>query len=284
MLRRALADAERGLGARQATVADDALAFLAKACDGDARVALTALELAVCSASADATGARHVVLADAEASMQKKNIVYDRQGDAHYDTISAYIKSMRGSDPDAALYWLAKMLEVGEDPRFIARRMVIFASEDIACADPLALPLAIAAYDAVERIGLPEAQLNLSHVTVYLACAPKSNATCTALAKAREDIQQERTLDVPAHLRDAHYQGAKTLGHGEGYKYAHNFPGHFVAQDYLPAPRRYYEPSREGWEAKIADRLDLWRKQKAVATAPADVAPRPAAGRACRAT
>ncbi len=284
VLRRALADTERGLGALQPAVADDALTFLAKACDGDARVALNALELAVRSTTADAAGARHVALADAEASMQKKNIVYDRQGDAHYDTISAFIKSMRGSDPDAALYWLAKMLEVGEDPRFVARRMVIFASEDVACADPLALPLAIAAYDAVERIGLPEAQLNLAHVTVYLACAPKSNATCAALAKAREDVQQERTLDVPAHLRDAHYQGAKTLGHGEGYKYAHNFPGHFVAQEYLPAPRRYYVPSREGWEAKIADRLAQWRAQTATATAAAEAAPRPAAGRARRAT
>jgi putative ATPase len=283
VLRRALADDARGLGALQPRVDDDALAFLAKACDGDARVALTALELSVRSAVAGDDGARHIGVPDAEASMQKKNIVYDRQGDAHYDTISAFIKSMRGSDPDAALYWLAKMLEAGEDPRFIARRMVIFASEDIGCADPLALPQAIAVFDAVERIGLPEAQINLSHITVYLACAPKSNATYAALTKAQEDIQQERTLEVPPHLRDAHYQGAKTLGHGEGYKYAHDFPGHFVPQDYLPAPRRYYEPSREGWEAKIAERLAQWRAQKAAAAASADAAPRAGAGRHRRA-
>lgn len=265
LLERALADEERGLGTRHAVVEPAALRFLATACDGDARVALNALELAVESAPGAPDAPPRVTLADAEASMQKKQIVYDRDGDAHYDTISAYIKSLRGSDPDAALYWLAKMLEAGEDPRFIARRMVIFASEDVGCADPLALPQAIAAYQAVERVGLPEAQINLGHVTVYLACAPKSNAAYMALCKAQEDVRSARTLEVPAHLRDAHYKGAKTLGHGEGYKYAHDYEGHFVPQGYLPEARRYYEPTQQGWEAKIAERLSEWRRQSAAA-------------------
>jgi putative ATPase len=282
LLQRALADSERGLGAQAVPVAAEALTFLATACDGDARVALTALELAVRSANVNAQGMRSVTLADAEASMQKKNIVYDRVGDAHYDTISAYIKSMRGSDPDAALYWLAKMLEAGEDPRFIARRMVIFASEDIGCADPLALPQAVAAFAAVERVGLPEAQINLGHVTVYLACAPKSNAAYAALGKAQEDVRNGRTLEVPAHLRDAHYRGAHHLGHGVGYKYAHDAAGHFVPQDYLPAPRRYYEPSQEGWEAKIGERLEHWRAQKAAAAGDAKAATRPGTRRKSR--
>jgi putative ATPase len=278
LLRRALTDAERGVGTLRAVVDEEAFLFLAKVCDGDARIALNALELAVESATVADDGARNVSLADAEASMQKKNIVYDRAGDGHYDTISAYIKSMRGSDPDAAVYWLAKMLEAGEDPRFIARRMVIFASEDIGCADPLALPQAVAAFDAVERIGLPEAQINLSHVTVYLACAPKSNATYDALTKAQEDVRAGRTLEVPAHLRDAHYKSAAKLGHGVGYQYPHGFDGHFVPQDYLPAPRTYYEPSQEGWEAKIAERLAQWRSKKRAAEEAARVAPRAAAG------
>lgn len=261
LLRRALLDTEEGLGEMQAIVDEEALAFLARACDGDVRIALSALELAVASAEPDETGKRQIGIAESEASIQKKNIVYDRNGDGHYDTISAYIKSMRGSDPDAALYWLAKMLEAGEDPRFIARRMVIFASEDIGCADPLALAQANAAWDAVERVGLPEAQINLGHVTVYLACSPKSNATYSALLKAQKDIQEGRTLEVPRHLRDAHYASAEKLGHGEGYKYSHSYEGHYVPQDYLPAERRYYEPTQQGWEAKIAERLANWRKQ-----------------------
>jgi putative ATPase len=261
LLQRALTDTERGLGAASASVDEEAIKFLARACDGDVRIALSALELAVESADPGEDGKRHVGVAEAEASIQKKNIVYDRNGDAHYDTISAFIKSMRGSDPDAALYWLAKMLEAGEDPRFIARRMVIFASEDVGCADPLALTQANAAFDAVERVGLPEAQINLGHAVVYLACAPKSNAAYSALMKAQKDVKEERTLEVPRHLRDANYPSAKKLGHGEGYKYSHNFEGHFVPQDYLPAPRRYYEPTQQGWEAKIAERLAYWRKQ-----------------------
>ncbi|MCX7847234.1 MAG: replication-associated recombination protein A [bacterium] len=267
LLERALHDEERGLGSYHAQVEPEALRFLATACDGDARVALNALELAVESAPRSPDTPPRVCLADAEASLQKKHIVYDRNGDAHYDTISAYIKSLRGSDPDAALYWLAKMLEAGEDPRFIARRMVIFASEDIGCADPLALPQAVAAFEAVERVGMPEAQINLGHVTVYLACAPKSNAAYMALCKAQEDVRSARTMEVPLHLRDAHYQGAKQLGHGEDYKYAHDYEGHFVPQDYLPQERRYYEPTQQGWEAKIAERLAEWRRQSAAARA-----------------
>jgi len=275
LLHRALVDTTQGLGEMQATVEEEALAFLARACDGDVRIALSALELAVASAEPDETGCRRVGIAESEASIQKKNIVYDRNGDGHYDTISAYIKSMRGSDPDAALYWLAKMLEAGEDPRFIARRMVIFASEDIGCADPLALTQANAAFDAVERVGLPEAQINLGHATVYLACSPKSNAAYSALLKAQKDVKEGRTLEVPRHLRDAHYASAEKLGHGEGYKYSHSFEGHYVPQDYLPAERRYYEPTQQGWEAKIAERLANWRKQaerarKAAGKAPGD--------------
>jgi putative ATPase len=262
LLQRALADSEQGLGDWQVRVEDGALEFLATACDGDARVALTALELAVESTARASDGTRHITCAIAQESIQKKQIVYDRDGDGHYDTISAYIKSMRGSDPDAALYWLAKMLAAGEDPRFIARRMVIFASEDVGCADPLALPQAVAAFQAVERVGLPEAQLNLGHVTVYLACAPKSNAAYAALSKAQEDVKENRTLEVPVHLRDTHYKGSAVLGHGAGYKYGHDYEGHYVPQEYLPAPRRYYEPSQEGWEAKIAERLARWRRQR----------------------
>lgn len=260
LLKRALEDKERGLGNFCVKADDDALAFLAKFCDGDARIALVALELAVASAPNAGNEKIHLTLADAEASLQKKNIVYDKAGDSHYDTISAFIKSMRGSDPDAALYWLAKMLEAGEDPRFIARRMVIFASEDIGCADPIALTQAISCYQAVERIGLPEAKINLGHVVVYLACAPKSNAAYSALKKAVDDVQNGRTLEVPKHLRTQH-RGAKKLGH-TGYKYSHDYDGHFVNQDYLPETRRYYEPTNEGWEAKIAERLERWRALK----------------------
>ncbi|MCK4981632.1 MAG: replication-associated recombination protein A, partial [Victivallaceae bacterium] len=197
LLKRAIEDKERGLGQYNITADKDALEFLAIGCDGDARIALVALELAVTSAPDATTAAVHLTLSDAEASLQKKSIVYDKAGDSHYDTISAFIKSMRGSDPDAALYWLAKMIEAGEDPRFIARRMVIFASEDIGCADPLALTQAVSAFQAVERIGMPEARINLGHVVVYLSCAPKSNAAYTALNKAQEDIRSGRTLEVP---------------------------------------------------------------------------------------
>jgi len=260
LLKRAIGNNERGLGKFNVEADDDALKFFAMGCDGDARIALIALELAVTSAPNAGNAKVHLRLSDAEASLQKKNIVYDKAGDAHYDTISAFIKSMRGCDPDAALYWLAKMIEAGEDPRFIARRMVVFASEDIGCADPLALSQAVACFQAVERIGLPEARINLGHVVVYLACSPKSNAAYLALNKAVEDVQSGRTLEVPRHLRTRH-KGAKELGH-TGYKYSHDYEGHYVNQEYLSAPRKYYEPTNEGWESKIADRLEMWRAQK----------------------
>ena len=188
-------------------------------------------------------------------------IVYDGTGDDHYDTISAFIKSLRGSDPDAALYWLAKMLHAGEELRLITRRLVIFASEDVGLADPLALPLAISAQQAVEFVGLPEARITLAHATVYLATAPKSNSAYAALGNAEKDLAQGRTLAVPAHLRDSHYKGAKSLGHCEGYKYAHNYEGGYVPQAYLPEGRAYYKPTRHGAEARIADRLEAWRAQ-----------------------
>ncbi len=260
VLNRALTNKEYGLGELEVEVDNEALDFLATGCDGDVRIALSALELAVKSVVAE--NRNKIDLAEIEASLQRKNIVYDRGGDAHYDTISAFIKSMRGSDPDAAIYWLAKMIEAGEDPRFIARRLIIFASEDVGCADPLALSQALAAFQAVERVGLPEAQINLGHITIYLACAPKSNAAHAALLKAQKEIREGRTMEVPLHLRDSHYKSAKKLGHGEGYKYSHDSKDHFVVQDYLPEPRRFYEPSQQGWEAKIAERVANWRKQK----------------------
>jgi putative ATPase len=203
-------------------------------------------------------GVVHIDLSAAEQSIQKKAVVYDDE-DAHYDTISAFIKSMRGSDPDATLYWLAKMIHAGEDPRFIARRIVIHAAEDVGLADPMALVLANAAFQAAEFIGWPEARIPLAEAALYIATANKSNSTIAAIDAALEDVKSGRTLAVPAHLRDAHYHGAKRLGHGEGYKYAHDFPGHFVAQDYLGPAKRYYEPTEQGVEKKIKERLENWR-------------------------
>ena len=259
LLKRALADRERGLGTLPVQVDEDALDFLAETSDGDGRRALTALEVGVLS-----TPERPVrfTRALAEESIQRKALVYDGTGDAHYDVASAFIKSLRGSDPDAAIYWLARMLEAGEDPRFIARRLVIQASEDIGNADPQALLVAMAAMQAVEVIGLPECQLNLAQATTYLACAPKSNASYLAITKAREDVRQGRTLAVPPHLRDAHYQGSKTLGHGAGYQYSHDHPDGWVDQDYLPEERRYYDPVDRGHEAAIKERLEELRRRK----------------------
>jgi putative ATPase len=202
----------------------------------------------------------HIDLKVAEESIQKKAVVYDDE-DAHYDTISAFIKSLRGSDPDAALYWLAKMIHAGEDPRFIARRIVIQAAEDVGLADPMALVLANAAFQAAEFIGWPEAQIPLAEATIYIATAPKSNSTVMAIGAALKDVESGRTLPVPEHLRDSHYPGAKRLGHGEGYKYAHDYKGHFVPQDYLGSERRYYEPTEQGTEKRIKERLDKWRAE-----------------------
>jgi putative ATPase len=204
----------------------------------------------------------HITLDVAEQSMQRKAIVYDATGDEHYDAASALIKSMRGSDPDAAVYWVARMLEAGEDPRFIARRIAILASEDIGNADPQAIVVAAAAYDIVERIGMPEAQLTLGQAAIYMATAPKSNASALAIWAAMSDVKNGRTLPVPKHLKDTHYKGAKRLGHGEGYRYSHDFPEGFVRQDYLGVDKTYYEPTERGHEAEIARRLKQLRAKE----------------------
>jgi putative ATPase len=252
LVRRALADPERGLGNIPVNVSDDALDFLAEISDGDARRALTALEIGVLSADSRPV---EFTLDVAQDSIQRKALDYDPTGDAHYDVASAFIKSMRGSDPDAAIYWLARMLEAGEDPRFIARRVIICASEDVGNADPRALLVAAAALQSAEFVGLPECQLPLAQAVTYVATAPKSNAATVAIAKAREDVRSGRTLPVPEHLRDDHYRGAEKLGRGEGYQYSHDFPGGWVEQAYLPEERRYYEPTDRGYEAEIRKRL-----------------------------
>jgi len=259
LLRRALSDEERGLGHLRVNAAEEALRHLARISDGDARKALNALEIAALTTPPSADGVIHIELTTAEQSIQRKAVVYDGDGDAHYDTISAFIKSMRGSDPDAALYWLAKMIHAGEDPRFIARRIVIHAAEDVGLADPMALVLANAAFQAAEFIGWPEARIPIAEATLYIATANKSNSTIKAIDAALEDVKSNRTLAVPEHLRDAHYKGAKRLGHGEGYKYAHDYGGHYVPQDYLGAEKRYYEPTEQGVEKKIKERVEKWR-------------------------
>jgi putative ATPase len=264
LLERALKDADRGLGYLNITAGEAALRHLAELSDGDARKALNALEIAALTTPPDAHGVVHIDLPAAEQSIQKKAVVYDSE-DAHYDTISAFIKSMRGSDPDAALYWLAKMIHAGEDPRFIARRIVIHAAEDVGLADPMALVLANAAFQAAEFIGWPEARIPIAEATIYIATAAKSNSTVLAIGAAMRDVESGRTLAVPEHLRDASYQGAQRLGHGKGYQYAHDFPGHFVAQDHLGADKRYYEPTEQGVEKKIKDRLEKWRADRAKA-------------------
>jgi putative ATPase len=261
LLRRALLDTERGLGYLKIQADENALKHLATVADGDARKALNALEIAALTTPPQPDGTVHIDLAAAEQSIQKKAVVYDGDGDAHYDTISAFIKSMRGSDADAALYWLAKMIHAGEDPRFIARRIVICAAEDVGLADPMALVLANAALAASDFVGWPEARIPLAEATVYIATAYKSNSAYMAIDAALEDVRSGRTLPVPEHLRDGHYQGAQRLGHGQGYEYAHNHPDHFVAQDYLGATKRYYEPTDQGVEKKIKERVDRWRAQ-----------------------
>ncbi|HLB32787.1 MAG TPA: replication-associated recombination protein A [Chthoniobacterales bacterium] len=259
---RAVTDQERGLGHLPIDLEEAAARHLAAVSDGDARKCLNALEIAVATTNFSSQGRLVITRAIAEESIQQKAIVYDKGGDAHYDTISAFIKSIRGTDPDAALYWLTKMLQAGEDPRFIARRLVIAASEDIGLADPQALPLAIAAKEAVEFLGLPEGRIPLAHVTVYLATAPKSNSAYAALGRVAEDLKNNPTLSVPRHLRDSHYQGASSLQHGKGYLYAHDFPGGHVPQEYLPEERHYYEPTEHGAEGGIAKRLAQLRKNR----------------------
>jgi putative ATPase len=258
LLRRAITDSERGLGHLKLEAEDDALNHLAKLSDGDARKALNSLEIAALTTEPQPDGTIRIDLKTAEQSIQKKAVVYDSE-DAHYDTISAFIKSMRGSDPDAAIYWLAKMIHAGEDPRFIARRIVIHAAEDVGLADPMALVLATAALEAAEFVGWPEARIPLAEATIYIATAAKSNSSITAIDAAIKDVESGRTLPVPKHLRDSHYAGAERLGHGKGYKYAHDYEGHFVAQDYLGTEKRYYQPSEQGVEKKIKERLEKWR-------------------------
>lgn len=259
LMRRAVADAERGLGKMGIEIADDAAAFLAKASDGDARKCLNALEIAALTTPPREDGIVHIDLVAAQESIQKKAVVYDGTGDDHYDTISAFIKSIRGSDPDAAIYWLAKMLHAGEEVRFITRRLVICASEDIGLADSNALLVAQSAAQAVEFIGLPEANLILAHATLYLATAPKSNSATVAIGNASAEVRDGRTLAVPEHLRDGHYKGSERLGHGKGYLYSHDFEGSFVPQAYLPEGRRFYTPTENGLEKRIKERLDHWR-------------------------
>lgn len=257
ILRRALADEERGYGKLEVKVDDEAMAHLVRVAGGDARIALNALELAVETTRPD-QGVIYIDLAVAEDSIQRRALVYDRE--AHYNTISAFIKSLRGSDPDAALYWLAKMIYAGEDARFIARRMIIFASEDVGNADPQALVVATSAANALEWVGLPEAQFNLAQAAIYLATAPKSNST-GAYFKALGDVEREGKVEVPNHLKDASRDG-KALGHGAGYKYPHDYAGHHVPQQYLPdelVGRRYYEPGDQGYERLIKERLVRWR-------------------------
>jgi putative ATPase len=257
LVRRALADKDRGLGQYAAIIDDDALAFLAEVSDGDARRALGALEVGVLS-SPSPNGVR-LSAKDIADAVQRKAIRYDPTGDDHYDSASALIKSIRGSDPDAGIYWLARMLEGGEDVRFLARRLVILASEDIGNADPQALPLAVAAMQACEFVGLPECQLTLAQAVTYLACAPKSNASCVAIGEARQEVREGRLLPVPRHLQDSHYPGAKRLEHGQGYEYAHNAPDAIAAQDYLGVDRTYYHPTDRGFERELAERLERIR-------------------------
>ncbi len=259
LLRRALTEPERGLAHLKIRADEDALKHLARVSDGDARKALNSLEIASLTTATSADGFIHLTLDVAEQCIQKKAIVYDGDGDAHYDTISAFIKSMRGSDPDATLYWLAKMIHAGEDPRFITRRIVIHAAEDVGLADPMALVLANAAHQAAEFVGWPEARIPIAEAALYIATANKSNSVVAAIDAALDDVKSGRTLPVPDHLRDGHYAGSKRLGHGVGYQYAHEGEGHFVVQDYLGAAKRYYEPTEQGVEKKIKERVEKWR-------------------------
>ncbi len=258
LILRAVQDREKGMGAYDAVIEEDALSFLADMANGDARAALTAIELGILTTERSADGKIHITLDVAEECIQKRVVKYDKSGDSHYDTISAFIKSMRGSDPDAAVYYLARMLYAGEDIRFIARRIMICAAEDVGNADPMALVVATSASQAVERIGMPEAQLILSEAVIYVACAPKSNAACLAVGDATAAVRGTMTDPVPVHLKDAHYKSAGKLGHGDGYLYAHDFPKHYVKQQYLPdglVGRTFYHPTDNGYEKTIQKHL-----------------------------
>ena len=264
LIKRAVSDEERGMGSYGAKLDEDAARFLADVADGDARRALNAIELAVLTTPRDAAGDIHITLEVAEECIQKRAVRYDKDGDNHYDTISAFIKSMRGSDPDAAVYYLARMLYAGEDIKFIARRIMICASEDVGMADPNALVVAAAAAQAVERIGMPESQIILSHAAIYVATAPKSNSAVNAIFAATEDVKKQKIVTIPPHLQDAHYGGAARLGHGLTYKYAHDYEEHYVKQQYLPdelVGARYYEPGELGPEKDRAERLKRLRSR-----------------------
>ncbi|MDO8603339.1 MAG: replication-associated recombination protein A [Candidatus Omnitrophota bacterium] len=264
ILKASLKDKDRGLGGFNIKIGQDALDFLADSCDGDARISLNALEIGVVTTKPGEDGVIDFNLKVAEESIQKKAVMYDKDEDAHYDTISAFIKSMRGSDPDAALYWLAKMLYAGEDPRFIGRRIVICAAEDVGNADPQALILANAAFQISEFVGMPEARIPLAQAVCYIACAPKSNAAYLGIDKAMKDVEESRTMEVPKHLKDASYRGAKKLDHGAGYKYSHNYEGHYVDQEYIPEKRIYYEPTDSGYEKKIKEYLKQLKNKSLV--------------------
>jgi len=266
ILNNALKDEDRGLGRMKIKIDKKALEFISRSCEGDARRALNALEIGVLTTHPSDSGVINFNMEVAEESIQKKAVLYDRGEDAHYDTASAFIKSMRGSDPDASIYWMAKMLYAGEDPRFIARRICILAAEDVGNADPLALVLANAALQIAEFIGMPEARIPLAQACIYVACAPKSNASYLAIEKATEDIASKRVQEVPDHLKDASYSGAEELGHGKGYKYAHDYQGHYVAQKYTRKKVHYYEPTEIGYEAKIKQRMDKLRKGPATSS------------------
>ena len=263
LLKRALTDMEKGMGAYQAVADEDALDFLADIAGGDARNALNALELGILTTEKSEDEKIHITLEVASQCIQKKVVRYDKGGDNHYDTISAFIKSMRGSDPDAAVFYLAKMLYAGEDIKFIARRIMICASEDVGNADPQAIQVAVAAAQAVERIGMPEARIILAEAVIYIASAPKSNSVISAIDQAMEAVRTEKTRPVPVHLKDTHYKGAEKLGHGAGYLYPHDFPGHYVKQQYLPdgmEGRTFYHPSDEGFEKEVKNIFSTRKK------------------------
>lgn len=264
LILRAVQDTERGMGSYQAMIDEDALDFLADMAGGDARSALNAIELGILTTPRGEDGKIHITLEVASECIQKRVVRYDKDGDNHYDIISAFIKSMRGSDPDAAVYYLAKMLYAGEDIKFIARRIMICASEDVGNADPMALTVAVSASQAVERIGMPEAQIILSQAVTYVATAPKSNASYIAIADAMASVKRTKTT-VPSHLQDAHYKGAQKLGHGTGYKYAHDYPHHYVEQQYLPdeiAGEKFYVPCENGHERKIKEWMQYIRQNQ----------------------
>lgn len=264
LLERAVTDEKKGMGSFSPVLDEDACRFLAEISGGDARMALNAVELAVLTTPQDQNHQIHITLQVAEECIQKKSVRYDKNGDNHYDTISAFIKSMRGSDPDAAVYYLARMLHAGEDIRFIARRIMICAAEDVGNADPQALILAVSAAQAVERLGMPEARIPLAQAAVYVACAPKSNSSYMAVDAALEDVRNRKIVTIPPHLQDAHYSGAAKLGHGLTYQYAHAYPEHYVEQQYLPDELKdtvFYHPGELGYEKQMAERLEHLRNR-----------------------